>query len=434
MSRLELNNNHPLIPNSNQYLFERKFVSINSEDRDLIKYPNSSEFEIELPQDYVNVQSVKLYSWSFPANYNVFSIDLQNVYMSFKISEAYNPGANGCDPTTYALAYAIYRGLYANKDNNYAIFIENGFYNPLQMANELTTKMNESVTKFLQTYLTKFEPTVVDSFKGYYRFSIVYNSVGQKIWFGNNADRFILTNSSAYQVKQNASYACVNKALLPNYSDIGLPGFIGLTRNDTTAFSVAEYGKIGGEFAQNYVGYYPYPRFYYGDILTAGDQGFWCLPNPLLPGAIVYFIQPTYKINFMGPDYIYMEIAGLNCIDETTPFSLSETPKTQTTATPTIIQNQTNGIVNSFFAKIPISSTPLSQWFDTNMEPYKHFNPPAERIRKLKIKFRYHNNSLINFGIFPFSFMLEFNLIKNQQERRYSVKDSYNLGQLQSFS
>jgi hypothetical protein len=422
MSRLELNNNHPLIPNSNQYLFERKFVSINSEDRDLTKYPNSSEFEIELPQDYVNVQSVKLYSWSFPANYNVFSIDLQNVYMSFKISEAYNPGLNG---VTDPLINAIYAGLYANKDNNYAIFIENGFYNPLQMAHELTSKMNESVTKFLRTFLTRFYPALVSSFKGYFRFSIVYNSVGQKIWFGNNADRFILTNSSPYQVKQNASYACTNKALLPNYSDIGLPGFIGLTRDDTTAFSVAEYAKIGGEMAQNFVGYYPYPRFYYGDVLTPGDEGFWCLPNPLLPNAIVYFIQPTYKINFMGPDYIYMEIAGLNCIDETIPFSVSET----TTTT-----NQTNGIVNSFFAKIPISSTPLSQWFDNNMEPYKHFNPPAERIRKLKIKFRYHNNSLINFGIFPFSFMLEFNLIKNQQERRYSIKDSYNLGQLQSFS
>lgn len=422
MSRLELNNNHPLISNSNQYLFERKFVSINSEDRDITKYPNSSEFEIELPQDYVNVQSVKLYSWSFPANYNVFSIDLQNVYMSFKITEPYNPGNNN---VTDPLINAIFAGLYANKDNNYSIFIENGFYNPFQMAHELTTKMNESVTKFLQTYLTKFYPILLASFKGYYRFSIVYNSVGQKIWFGNNADRFVLTNSSAYQVKQTASYACVNKALLPNYSDIGLPGFIGLTRNDTTAYSVAEYAKIGGEMAQNFVGVYPYPRFYYGDILTAGDEGFWCLPNPLLPGAIVYFIQPTYKINFMGPDYIYMEIAGLNCIDETIPFSVSET----TTTT-----NQTNGIVNSFFAKIPISSTPLSQWFDNTMEPYKHFNPPAERIRKLKIKFRYHNNSLINFGIFPFSFMLEFNLIKNQQERRYSVKDSYNLGQLQTFS
>lgn len=112
MSRLELNNNHPLIPNSNQYLFERKFVSINSEDRDITKYPNSSEFEIELPQDYVNVQSVKLYSWSFPANYNVFSIDLQNVYMSFKITEPYNPGNNN---VTDPLINAIFAGLYANK-------------------------------------------------------------------------------------------------------------------------------------------------------------------------------------------------------------------------------------------------------------------------------------------------------------------------------
>lgn len=422
MSRFDLNNNHPLIPNSNQYFFERKFVSINSEDRDMIKYPNASEFEIELPQDYLNVQSVKLYSWSFPANYNVFSIDLQNVFMSFKITEPYNPGAHGvADP----LINAIFAGLYANKDKNYAIYIENGFYNPTQMATELTTKFNESVTKYLKAYLTVNYPALVASFKGYFRFTNVYNTVGQKIWFGNNADRFVLTNSAAYQLKQTANYACVNKALSPNYSDIGLPGFIGLTRNDTTAYSVAEYAVIGGEFAQNYVGVYPYPRFYYGDVLTAGDDGFWCLPNPDLPGAIVYFIQPTYKINFMGPDYIYMEIAGLNCIDETVPFNVSEL----TTTT-----NQTNGIVNSFFAKIPISTTPLSQWFDNTMEPYKHFNPPAERIRKLKIKFRYHNNSLINFGIFPFSFMLEFNLIKNQQERRYNIKDSYNLGQLQTMS
>ena len=44
MSRLNLNNSHPIIPNSNQYYFDRKFVSINSEDRDITKYPNASEF------------------------------------------------------------------------------------------------------------------------------------------------------------------------------------------------------------------------------------------------------------------------------------------------------------------------------------------------------------------------------------------------------
>ena len=60
MSRFDLNNNHPIIPNANQYYFEKKYVSIHSEDRDVIKYRNPSSFEIELPQDYLNVQSVRL--------------------------------------------------------------------------------------------------------------------------------------------------------------------------------------------------------------------------------------------------------------------------------------------------------------------------------------------------------------------------------------
>jgi hypothetical protein len=427
MSRFELNNNHPIIPNSNQYFLDRKFVSINSEDRDMIKYPVSSEFEIELPQDYLNVQSVKLYSWSFPANYNVFSIDLQNVYMSFKITEPYNPGAHGVsDP----LAEAIFAALYNNINNNYGIFVENGFYNPTQMATELTNKFNEAITKYLKIIFVNpvfaaTHPTAAALFNTYNRFAIVYNNVGQKIWFGNTADRFTLTNSSPFSVTQQATYACINKNILPNYSNIGLPGFVGLTRNDTGSFSTAEYAALGGDFAKNFTSPYPYPRFYYGDVSTTGDDGYWLLPDPLLTGSVVYFVQPTYKINFMGPDYIYMEIAGLNHIDETVPYNVSEV----TTTT-----NLTNGIVNSCFAKIPISTTPLSQWFDNSMEPFKYFNPPAERIRKLKIKFRYHDNSTVNFGIFPFSFMLEFNLIKNQPERRYNIKDSYNLAQLSTFS
>jgi hypothetical protein len=82
-------NNHPLIPNSNQYNFESKYLSVHSEDRDLIKYPKSSEFEITLPQDYLNVASVRLYSWSFPANYNVFSIVNKNVLLAFKFVKLY---------------------------------------------------------------------------------------------------------------------------------------------------------------------------------------------------------------------------------------------------------------------------------------------------------------------------------------------------------
>ena len=53
------------------------------------------------------------------------------------------------------------------------------------------------------------------------------------------------------------------------------------------------------------------------------------------------------------------------------------------------------------------------------------------QTKKLKIKFRYHDGSLINFGVFPYSVMLEFNMLRHQQERQYNIKDAYQLAQLQ---
>ena len=80
MNFLSNSNNHPLIPNSNNYLYEQRYVSIHSNDRDVVKYPRSAEFEIELPQDYTNIVSARLHSWSIPSNYNVFSIQNFNIF------------------------------------------------------------------------------------------------------------------------------------------------------------------------------------------------------------------------------------------------------------------------------------------------------------------------------------------------------------------
>ena len=110
----------------------------------------------------------------------------------------------------------------------------------------------------------------------------------------------------------------------------------------------------------------------------------------------------------MGPAYFYMEIANNNCIDETSPFAVNNF---------TLTTNVTNGIVNASFAKIGIPSTPISQWFDRDSLPYKMYWPPAERIRKLSIKIRYHNGQLVNFGIFPFSFTIEFTQVFPQRDR-----------------
>ena len=421
MSRFDLNNNHPIIPNANQYYFEKKYVSIHSEDRDVLKYRNPSSFEIELPQDYLNVQSVRLSSWSFPANYSVFSTDTHNVYMTFKFIQLYNPGEHSySDPLTEA----IFAGLYYNISGEYIFAIESGFYNPSQMATELTNKMNEAVTVYLnQFFVDPLYPAynyAAALFTSYDRFTVVYNEVGQKLWFGNNADQFVLNNSSNTLLKKDLlDNKCISsrRGELPNFTDFGLPAFLGFTRCDAASFSAFQFlNSDDPDIAANGL----LPRFYYGDVTGTGDNGYWILP--VLPGATVYYLQAPLKINFMGPAYIYMEIEGLNCIDETIPYNLS----TFTTTT-----NQTNGICNSAFAKIPVPTTPISQWFDDDMGPYKYFNPPAERIRKLKIKFRYHNNVLVDFGSFDYSFMLEFCILRPQNERKYNIRDAFSLTQTQ---
>jgi len=428
MSSFNLFNNHPIIPNANQYFYERKYVSINSEDRDILRYPNAAEFEIELPQDYLNVASVSLSTWQFPSNYNVFSVFNYNVTLAFKMLKLYNPGEFGIiDP----LLQAIFEALYANINKEYIIIIEVGFYNPEQMQYELMNKMNEILTATIDDYFAsdKKYDKIKLRFKTYDRFKVVYNSVTQNMWFGNEADQFVLQNDSPIYLQSSfGNIACTRRNILPESVNWGLPANLGFSRCPAVSISSSEALKLVNEIqnitdqnaafiSQNYQ---QVPRFYYGDILHSGDDGFWLVPK--LPHAQVYFLQAPSKINFMGPAYMFMEIDGLNCIDETSPYNLSEF---------TVHTNETNGVVNSSFAKISIPSLPVSQWFDNSSFPYKYFNPPAERIRKLKIKIRYHNGQLVDFGTSEYSFLLEFNLLTPQQERMYSIRDSNSLAQIQ---
>ena len=129
MSRFNTSTNHPIIPNSQQYIYEQQFISIHSEDRDIIKFPNSSEFTIELPQDYQNVQGVVLSDWTFPSNYNVFSQIQNNTYLIIKITDPYNPGAFGIYNPYQT---AIFEYLYSHINTEILIPIQEGFYNPEQ--------------------------------------------------------------------------------------------------------------------------------------------------------------------------------------------------------------------------------------------------------------------------------------------------------------
>lgn len=403
-----VNTTHPIIDNSQEYILIEKYVSIHSEDRNIEKYPDSSDFEIEIPEDIVNVNSIKLIDWTFPSNYNTFSLLNNNILFVFTINNPYNPSAFGLSDD---YNYKIYEALFFTQNNAYQFIIEEGFYNPDQMVVELTNKMNYIVTKRISDYF--IEKGWIDALNklnengGYTRFIVVYNAVSQKIWFGNSADGFTIINELGTIVNEFSANLCYGDSKnVPDNSMWGLPGYIGLPRQNSTSTNAANILNMNN-VVQNYNGTVV-PRFYYGNV-TPGDDGFWLVPDSDLSGSIVNWIECSNKINLMGEAYMYLEIDGLNCIDETQPYNKSTFNATT---------NKTNGIVNSSFAKLAIPTTPISQWFDKNSLPFKWYYPPAERIRRLRIKIRYHNGRLVNFGVFNYSFTLQFTILNPQILRK----------------
>lgn len=407
-----LNVTHPLIENKQQYCYYKKTVSIHSEDRDVLKYPLSSQFEITLPQDYLNVESVKLSSWTFPYNMNTFSYFHNNITLTFKINKPYNPGE--FDLPDY-LQNAIFAGLheYYTDDKHFNVIIQSGNYTSLQMVNEVQNKMNHVVTKYLLEYLETTYPALVNDFNtsgGYNKFILVYNSVGDKIWYGNISDGFIITNNTVNisQLQNNTNNTTninaicnpYNRYTVPSFINNGLPGYLGFTRCNVESVKVTNPDEI---------------RFYYGDAKNVGDNGYWLSSDPALIKSSCYFIEPPLKLILEQPYSFYVDIQLLNCLDENAPYNIS---------TYTLQTNQNNGVVNSAFAKISpqtYTDNNISNFFDSNAVPFKYFDPPAERIRKLFIKIRFHDGSLVNFNNLPFTFTLEFGLMNPSALKDYKA-------------
>jgi hypothetical protein len=400
MSKFNTNTTYPLIPNANEYMIEQRIVSIHSEDRDITKYPSSSNFEIELPDDFLNVSTVKLGGYTFPANYNTFSLAQANIALTFKINQPFNPTENGFfNP----LLNVMYEALYAHMDEDFLLYISQGFYNPVQIATELTNRLNELIYIYIYEYISINSPDLLTEYiqlGGYNQFVVVYNQVTQTLWFGNKSSGFILTNNSEYYLlrKELLGIQCLPGEY--EFSDWGLPAYLGFTRCPTPSITNTIPGL--------------YPRFYYGDAVNPGDNGYWLLPDAIYQTQTVYYLEAPAKINLMGNSYFYMEIFGLNNIDETLPYNFNGF---------TFKTNETNGVHNSAFAKIGVTTTPISQWYDSNTDAVKIFNPPAERIRKLKIKLRYHNGTLVEFGKFNYSFNLIFQILRPQSLRSYIIFD-----------
>ncbi len=343
---------HPLIERQQTYVLERKLVTIHSEDRDVCAWPNSSLFEITLPQQLTNVQSIRLIESNFPSINNVFTNTNQNTKMTFYV--------NG---------------------NTYTITIDEGFYSPNQLANELTNKMNKAVGT------------------SYNEFVVIYHEVNQKIWFGNKSATFKLMFNATenYSVTGNAYENC--KVLPPNdlstcmTTKWGLPYYLGFNREEyknptsTTENLNYEYKKTT-------------------------DSDYTWLP---VSGTGYYIVAPNV-ISIFGETAFYMDLFKYNDMDELMPY-----PRRTNAAT----DNSYGGRVNNAFAKIPILGIPVSQYFDSRnsmLQNMSQFFPPLERLSKIKIRFRYHDGRLVDFSNCDFNFTLEFDLYRDEMARDLKLR------------
>jgi len=340
-----LGHNKPLINREQNYVLDRKLLSVHSEDRDITKYPQSNTFEIMLPETVMNVQSLRLVQATFPNKYYTFSSSYQNTQLQFTIGE-------------YTLT----------------IQISEGSYTAGQMALELTAKMNAALPI----------SELVDG-----SFNVFHDEVSDKMWFGHSAKEFTL-NFDTQLLYDNTS--CPSLPLYwENYANWGLPYNLGFQKETYTSLFNAD----GVSF----------------DYLC---------PAAVCPGGAVirhYVVAPLpFVLN--SETCIYMEVDKYNNYDELYPYN-------QSTRAP-FDNHVSNGRVNAAFAKIPIQYSLASDISnDTRcrfLQNLVQYDPPIERIARLKFRFRFHDGRLVDFQNKNFDFSLEFNCLKNEIAKVLNVR------------
>ncbi len=170
-------------------------------------------------------------------------------------------------------------------------------------------------------------------------------------------------------------------------------------------------GSILGFDNKNYVSSKPQPDANNSELYFFHNN----TQQPFTNAAGV--IVPPNKLNLDFNQFVYLEIDKYNTSDEIKPFINDR------------LNNSNNGLVNSYFAKIPIrlTSDGVNQSLSSKedfIDSLSYFQPAIEKISKFKIKFRYHNGSLVDLANYNVSLTLEINQIRNEM-KNYNVRTPF---------
>ena len=397
MSKYVLKSDHPLIPREQTYAIDRKFITVHSEDRDISKWPNANQFELQLPQTYTNVETIALVQYNFPIYYNTFSTESQNTKITF-IANITMTGYGETNPIT--------------------ITIGNGFYSPNQLAAEMQNKLNLAV-QALQSSLST-----------YANFKVFYDEVRQRLLFGNTQDPFtFIYGAPESYVSEPCNSSCPpGQSQTPQpsatirwnqYTNWGLGYNLGFVKYlcgqcgfDTGAANTPAAAPV-----------HTSQSVYYTNT-TASAIGYeWLKVATGVPG---YVLVPPNPPSLNGDSAMYMEIDRYNYQDEMQPYS----EKTNNSR-----HNDYNGIVNAAFAKIPILTKPTKiislleyQYGDEpqdTAEGMVSYFPPLDKLSKFKFKFRYHDGTPVDFGGMNFNFTIALFCYRDEIARSKQLRIPY---------
>jgi hypothetical protein len=370
MSQFILNQAHPIIPREQNYVLDRKIISIHSTDRDISKWPKANHFSIDLPADITNVQSMRLVEIQLPNSHYVFTNAYQNTKLKFK--------------------------LHGIIKKTHTIIISEGSYTAEELAIEIATKMNQAIA--------------VATNNPYNSFVCAYNSVTNTFWFGNNASDALKPNFTLL-FGEHIPYdiPCGQPDVWDHYSQWGLPAYLGYCKKSypsSVRDASAEYHDLSGGFGFDYA-------------CTK-----WLIPTTGTPVHVVDISGGTdasggncCQLDIYGEKAIYMEIEKYNSIDELEPWSEH---------TSGMFNNDYAGKVDCAFAKIPIGLANAFSLLGDSKQFYLMnstvFSPPIERIKRLRFTFRFHDGRRVEFKCVPFNFSLEINMLRDEQLRAMNVR------------
>ena len=243
-------------------------------------------------------------------------------------------------------------------NNIYTIEIQEGRYTVEQLVNELARKMNKAISNT------------------YNKFTCKHNVINNTIWFGNGQDNFSLLFNREEVYSLPSGYVRVFR----NDKFWGLPYYLG--------FEKKEYAS--NLTNSNYGFDYEHPTYW---LLASG-----------------YFVDSTNnkEINLNGHKIIYMELDKKNKIDELTPYSKK---------TSTMYGNDYSGKTGSAFAKLIFEKDDNKCGLDANTEKkISYYSPALRHIDRLRFRFRFHDQLLVDFRNRDFSFSLEFTMLMDSQE------------------